>query len=145
MKKSIFWNWIPLISIGPLKFGQHKCFLIDKYQLIRTPDCDPPSWETYDFPDGDTSLSFEESYLVSVNRYESFFYQEKNLIGLSLEEICAILGPEDEIGETIILENDNLEKIGEIIPVEYNELGLQLWFENGVVTNTCSDGITEDD
>jgi len=46
----INWDWEPLVSVGPVRFGEAANLLIEKYNLQRPEfDCDTPDWETYQF------------------------------------------------------------------------------------------------
>jgi hypothetical protein len=124
----ISWNWIPLIAVGPVKFGEPVLPLIKKYQLIREPEYDAPGWESYEFPSSGEIVSVEDSSIVNISCYENILYKGKNLLGLSLDEVRFLIGLEDEFGE----------KIEGQIPVEYFRLGLQIWLEDSsVVSATC--------
>ncbi len=128
-KKSIFWNWEPLVSIGPFRFGEPVAPVIEKYNLRKLERVsEVADWDTYEVPDGNTVIYVEDSSIDSVACYDNLFYQGKNLLGISLEEIHEILGKEDEFGKII----------GEKTPVEYESFGLQIWFRNGITVDaTC--------
>ncbi len=134
---SIIWDLNPLISVGPVQFGTLitpfiKEYLLQKIELYPVEGLD---WDTYVFPDCESTLHVENSHIVSVGCYDNFFYKERNLLGLTFEEIQEILGPEDEIGE----------QIGEKIPVEYEKLGVEVWLRDEIVADiTCYGAFPED-
>jgi hypothetical protein len=131
----INWNWKPLISVGPLKFGQPAIPLIKKYNLIALEsDCESSDWDTYEFPNSQTRIYVENSYIDSVGCYDNLIYEGTNLLGLSLNEIRSILGNENEIGEVIEMQT----------PIEYETLGLQLWLEDKITIGGICYRVIED-
>jgi hypothetical protein len=124
---SLFWE--PLIAVGPFKFGTSIQQYIEMYSLQFVDDTDEVDcWLTYITPDKTTYIYAEGENIVSIACYECLFYQDQNLIGLSVSEIRKLLGNEDEIGEVV----------GGGIPIEYFSLGLQLWVQEEFVTDvTC--------
>ncbi len=128
-------HWEPLVSVGSFKFDELIQKYIDQYDLRFTDAADELlNWDSYSTPDKNVYIDTEDSRIVAISCYEHFFYKEKNLIGLSLNEIRTLLGHESEIGE----------QIGEAIPVEYDALSLQLWLKEGYVTNVTCNGFLGD-
>jgi hypothetical protein len=106
---SIIWNWKPKYSVGPVKLGEPFGAKFQEFELIRTPDYDAPDQESFKFPD-ETVLSIENSIVESICCKLNFYYLDKNLIGLSLENLRKVLGSENNIdsssSDEICLEYD---------------------------------------
>lgn len=131
----ILWNWKPLISVGPIKFGQLADSIIQQYDLVKLePPCKSADWETFEFPNCETRIYVYDSEIESVGCYDNLFYKGIDLLGLSLEEIIPILGKQYEIGEIIDMQ----------APVDYENLGLQLWMENKIMTGGICSGFIEE-
>ena len=135
MSEDYVLNWEPLVSVGPFKFDTSIQEYVQPYNLhfIEAAD-ETVNWDTYATSDKNVYIDTEDSKIIGVSCYECLFYKQKNLIGLSLSEIREILGTENEIGT----------QLGGKIPVEYYALSLQLWIQNGCVTNTTCNGFFED-
>jgi hypothetical protein len=143
-EQEIQWIWEPFISIGSIKFGEFIEPLIIKFGLekLEKPfeDC---SWETYRFPDCNTCLYSEDSQVTSAGCFDNLYYKGRNLFGLTIDEIRNTLGQESEIGETIkyYIKEEEVEQI----PVEFDELSLQIWFGGGLVESAIVHGSLEDE
>lgn len=113
--QEIIWDWIPLVSIGPIKFGQDPKLLIQRYSLII---CDADEEEiAYEFPDETTRVYVVDGKVDSVGCYDQFYYKGNIMVGMHLSEVLNILGPPDEIDKFY----------GDSRPLEYDNYGLQLW------------------
>ena len=135
MFKNYTLNWEPFVSVGPFKFDTLIQKYIEPYNLHFVEAADATvNWDTYATSDESVYIDTENSKIVSISCYVSFYYNGKNIIGLSLPEVREILGREDEIGD----------QLGEKIPVEYYALNLQLWVQNEYVTNVTCNGLVED-
>jgi len=135
MPKEIIWNWKPLESVGLITFGEYAPPIVAKYNLDKLyANCKSGDWDAYQFPNTETYVCVENFHIISVGCYDNIFYQDKNLIGLSLDEIRAILGKEDEISEIV----------GTQIPIEYENLSLILWLKDKIIVGAnCSRLIEE--
>jgi hypothetical protein len=122
----IIWDWKPLLSVGPIYFGDPVKKLVEN-QGLKLMDFDDgiTEWDTYQVPNGETTVHVEDGKVVSVGCYENLYFNGKNLLGLTLDTVRTILGKEDEIGEEII----------DKTPVEYERLGLQIWIRNEIVVD----------
>jgi hypothetical protein len=129
------WDWEPLVSVGPVRFGEAANPLIEKYNLQRPEfDCDTPDWEAYQFSGTDTLINVENSSIISVACHDNFFYKSNDLLGMSLKQIRQILGQEDEIDSMV----------GTQIPIYYDSLGLILWMKNDVIVSATCHSVIED-
>jgi len=129
-----FWSLDPLVSVGPVHFGELAHPLIKKYGLHRLEPEVSSGRETYEFNDCETRVYVEGGRIVCVGCFDELFYQGKNIFGLSFEEMHELLGPEDDIGEDIC----------GLVPVEYEKLGLQIWLRNGFVDSVMCNGPTNE-
>jgi hypothetical protein len=136
MNHEIIWNWNPLTSIGPVVFGESIDFLLGKYDLEKLDEEDLTGWDTYLFKNNSTRIYVEDAHIISVACYDNFFYEGKNLIGCTLQEVRKIFSQdEEEVGEIT----------GDKIPIDYDGLGMTLWFRHDLVADvTCHGVITED-
>jgi hypothetical protein len=131
--KTMKWDWHPCVSVGPLTFGESISPLIEKFDLQELDTDQAASGHIpYDFPNCETRIyANEDGEIENVGCFDNLYYQGQNLFGLTLDEIRALLGPEEEIGETVLFDfpGNEFEKF----PVDYYELGAQFWFRDGVV------------
>jgi hypothetical protein len=140
----IKWNWEPLISIGSIMFGESIEPLIIKFGLekLEKPfeEC---NWETYRVFNCNTCLYSENSRVTSAGCFDNLYYKGQNLFGITIEEVRIILGKESEIGEAMryYVGEEEIEQT----PVEFDELSLQLWFINGIVTSAIVHPLLEDE
>ncbi len=95
----IIWNWDSRkSSVGPIHFGIPVEQVVQEHNLIRTPEYEALDQELYEFPDG-SSISVENGLVNGVDYKSNFFYKTTNLIGLPIEDIRNLLGPEDSSDE----------------------------------------------
>jgi hypothetical protein len=95
----IIWNWSDKKDcIGPIRFGVHAESIIQEYKLKRTSEYEASGQELYEFADG-SSISVENGLINGVDCKSNFFYRNINLIGMSLEDIRDLFGPEDCLDE----------------------------------------------
>lgn len=120
-----FWQWIPGKSVGPFVFGERADPYIRDYALRkRKPDCSIADWETYEFPGFESWVIVQEGRILDVYCADEVEYRGVDLIGMTDAEIAERLG---EGGE-----KDFGTGLG--YAVEYDELGLRLFFVDQVVT-----------
>lgn len=84
----------------------------------------------------ETRIYTEGDRITGVGAFDELFYKGKNLFGMTLVRLRSHLGPPTEIGEAI----------GERIPVEYEQLGIQVWLgTDGLVDSVmCHEYIEPD-
>lgn len=139
------WNWVPLISVGPFKFGEPADPVIEKLNLqkLEKPYEEFDS-DSYEVSDGSVRLyTDEDGRIDGVGCFENIYYQDEDLFGLTLDEIRLRLGKEDQIGETILFDFKDNEY--EKVPVEFEKWSLQLWFREGVVESAMVNGLLNDE
>jgi hypothetical protein len=137
--KSIKWIWLPLVSVGSIKFGELADPVIEKFKLCKLEKpFEEADWDSYEFPDCETQIYTENSNITSVGCFDNIYYGDENLFGLTLDEIRKCIGQESEIGETIFFDfvGNEFEKT----PIEFDDLSLQLWFRDGVVESAMVSG-----
>lgn len=132
---NIIWDWKPLESIGGIKFGDCINELAKKYHLHPLKKMyESDEWETYEIPENLTKVYVAKDQIVEdIGCFDNLYYNGKNLFNLTLDEVREILGLEDEVGEAIYNYYD--EEPYEKIPVEFESLGLQLWFRGGIAVD----------
>jgi hypothetical protein len=137
------WEWNPLVSIGSLKFGESIEPIISEFDLYKL---DKPfeeaDWDSYEFPDLDKRVYTEDDHITSIGCFDDLYYKGQNLFGLTLDEIRTLLGEEDEIGETVLLDFEDGEY--EKTPVEFYKYGLQIWIRDGVVESAMLTGTLDE-
>ncbi|NJK65039.1 MAG: hypothetical protein HC921_22095 [Synechococcaceae cyanobacterium SM2_3_1] len=132
----LIWDWEPLVSVASIQFGAPASPVITKYNLQKLePACESADWDSYEFPDTDTRIYVENGCIERFSCYDNLFYKGQNLLGLSLDDIRQILGPEEKI-DTMV---------GASIPIEYESLGLTLWMEDDVIAGATCNAMIEDD
>jgi hypothetical protein len=136
------WEWNPLISIGPIKFGNPIDPIILEFSLCKlNKPFEEADWDSYEFPGFDKRIYSENNLITSVGCFDNLYYKGEDLFGLTLDKIKIVFGEEDEIGETIIFDFENNEY--EKIPIEFYNYGLQIWIKDGVVESAMLSGIVE--
>jgi hypothetical protein len=143
--KNIYWDWNPLISVGPFKFGESAKPLIQEYGLreLEKP-FEEADWNSYEFPDCETRVyTNKELKIDSIGCFDNIYYKGQNLFGLNLDQIRNLLGEEDEIGETVLFDFEDNEY--EKFPVEFEKLSLQIWFKDDMVESAMVHGLLDDD
>jgi hypothetical protein len=125
-------EWIPMISIGTLKFGEFVEPVISKFDLHKLDKpFDGADWDSYEFPNCDKRVYAEDGKITRIGCFDDLYYKGENLFGLTLDEIRVLLGEEDEIGESILFDFEDGEF--EETPIEFYQYGLQIWLRDGVV------------
>ncbi|KAF3886438.1 MULTISPECIES: hypothetical protein [Nostocales] len=132
---SINWIWKPLNSVGPFNFGNPISEFEKDYKLeLIEPADEITGWETYGLIHYETHIYVENSLIISINCYDQLIYQNLDILGMTLSEIRNLFGKENQPGELN----------GDQICIEYEELGLQLWFQDDIVTSASCYGLIED-
>jgi hypothetical protein len=143
--QEISWDWQPLVSVGPIKFGELAEPAIQKFSLQKQEKpFESFDSDTYEFPNCETRIYVDENQKIEdVGCSDNIYYQGENLFGLTLDEIRLRFGKEDKIGETLYFEFEDGDF--EEIPVEFEKLGLQLWLRDGVVVSAMVFGSYDDE
>jgi len=132
------WIWLPNVGIGPLRFGMSidECRDIHKNMVMQEDDTSN-CWITYSIPDENIFIDFEQAMLVCVRSHSSFIYNNRNLVGITLEALIDCLGvsPDEDSSDSECIEYDD----GEVqTPYDFCSLGLHIYCSNNVVVSaTC--------
>jgi hypothetical protein len=140
--QSIKWDWNPLVSIGIIKFGEPIEPLISTLNLNKTVS-EVPERESYQISSYYTSIDTENSLVVAVFCFENIYYKDRNLLGLNLDQIRCLLGKETRISDPLVYEIEGITF--EKIPVEFDDLSLELWLDKGLVERAIVYGMIEED
>jgi len=127
---NIIWEWVPNSSLGPIKLGdQISCYIETLHLLDDDAEDDITNWIGYRLPDVDTYIYVENEIIISITSYEEFIYKDKNIIGIKVNQLSEILGCEPtEFGRSVLFDDGDIQT-----PLEYIDLGLQLWVSNEIV------------
>jgi hypothetical protein len=102
------------------------------------------TWETYEVPGNKTKIYVNKNSIIEdIGCFDNLYYNGKNLFTLTFNEVREILGLEDEIGESIYNYYD--EEPYEKTPIEFESLGLQLWFRGGFAVDAMVSGSINDE
>ena len=88
------WDWRPLVSAGPVRFGQEIADVEMIFRLVqqrRRVDVDG-EWIWYGVEGTDYSLLTENGRVTSVSGCE-FVYSGRTLAGLTVAEVCKTFSP----------------------------------------------------
>jgi hypothetical protein len=141
--KNIYWDWNPLVSVGPFKFGESAILFIQEYNLqeLEKP-FQEADWNSYEFTDCETRIyTNEDSEIERIGCFDNIYYEGQNLFGLTLEGVQNIFGKADKIGE--IIEYDIEDDKFEAFPMEFERFGAQIWFENSIVDSVMTHGFLD--
>lgn len=130
------WEWSPSNGVGPLKYGALIQDYLSEYpiRLLEPEGSDVTGWGTYEIENSDKTIWTEEGKIVSIRCDEYFVYKGNNLIGLSKIECIAYLQRQpDEVGEGVLFEDGTVQK-----PLEFDELGLEVWLEDGKIVSASA-------
>ena len=134
----------PGVGVGPFRYGDKletllECFNLEKCER----DCSTATWQTWEVCDQEIRLYFNETDkeervgLVQIGCFDHLYYKGKNLFGLDLSALSALLGEEDEIDS---------EDYGGRRPIEFYDLGIQVWLNKKGLCDSvmCSEIIQEE-
>ncbi len=133
--------WIPFRKVGVFVFGEDINNLINKYNLLFLSDerNENVGWNVYTMPEDDIRIYTENDNIISIACYENCYYNNINMIGCSIEEICNMLKSKynNDIDEIEI--DDKPEKV-----YDFDDYGVQVWERNGkIVTVICDAEIND--
>tara|TARA_R110000787_G_scaffold1497_7_gene6284 strand:- start:3058 stop:3480 length:423 start_codon:yes stop_codon:yes gene_type:complete len=128
----MMWDWVPNQRLGPIEIG----ISVETYvgqlgaQLLAEID-DSTGWDSYYIPHHDVYINAEDGEVVSISAHKSFYYGIKNVLGMTIEQLEALLGCKaDEIGNSVEYEDGDIQT-----PYDYSELGLVAWVSQDVIVN----------
>ncbi len=130
--------WNPSKGIGPFQIGVKIKKYIQEFDLELVSDemKEGYEWETYSIKNRDDIRVYsEDSKVVSILCDEYCFYEGKNLIGITIEQLVNVLNTEP---------NEKVDKIdlddGIHYVYEFDDYGCQVWVkDNKVESFTCND------
>lgn len=128
-------KWNPLKNVGPFKINTSIDDYIEKYNLKKTENGkkDKTNWITYREINSNISIHVENNRIVSIACYKYCFYNDVNIIGLTINDFKNLINktPDDNI-DTIEIENETQ------YVYEFEDLGCQVWERSGkIVTIFC--------
>ena len=138
MAESHRWEWVPLVSIGGLRFNEPLSEDLGTLKLQRVEDSGYDSGDNIDSfreEGGDTEIELENGRVDTVYCRANFFFKGRDLIGLSAEEVMDIVGGnwelDEEDGDGRIFNEDDLE--------------IMIWEADGAVWSIIVSGPIEED
>lgn len=127
---------IPRVKVGEIRFNMTVDDLLE-LGYSHTEFDEQINWHTY-AKNEDIECYVEQGKIVSISCWKGATYNGEPIIGLTSEELINILGKPDEIDEPVWVSDEAQQT-----PWQYEELCLQIWFENEYVVSVfCSN---EDD
>ena len=128
------YEFVPLVSIGdvPLNINARGLMALGYFEDIAGFD-GFLRWHTYTKRQG-LHCYVKDGHLVCVKCFSSCYFGGENLIGKTPEEIMKLLGKPDEIGDPLWV-SDQVQQL----PYEFDDLGLQVWFESEKVVSVFCD------
>jgi len=135
------YTWIPTKSIGQIKFGSPVEPYVKDGVISRAEDVSDLG-QYWSDPD-DTVLveADDDGNVESVLLSRNCIYKDKNLFGMTLDEISALLDAKpDGVAEPIALDDGELET-----PAYFEAFGLTLGLRDGVVWTVDVDDGNYDD
>ena len=116
MAESHRWEWVPLVSIGGIRFNEPLPKDLGTLRLERVEDPDSDVGDNIDMfneVDGDTSMDVEDGRVGLVYCYDNFFFKGRDLMGLGAEEVMDAIGGnwvlDEEVDEDRRFLEDDLE------------------------------------
>ena len=136
------WLWIPNKSLGAIEFDTSIEIYINSIgAYMSEPKNDITGWETYEIDNEELYIYVEEGLVVSVSAYESIYFKNINLIGLSQKELIEILEVEpDEVGTPVLYEDGDVQT-----PLDFDSLGLGAWISNDRLVSGCCSNLIQFD
>ena len=136
---------IPRVAIGPIRYGDAASSLlsIEGFEEIEPdPDYVIDSWYMNDELDVDVFFDDDTGKIARIVCGKALFFNNVNLIGLTLEDAETLLQHKHEDAEFGI---EMYEK-GDLRDVYYlDELGVTFWVKDGVIESVTADNDENDD
>ena len=131
-----FFLWIPLVSVGPFKFGDDINNYFVQYRLKQIPEeyNEKVNWDVYALPNEELRIFSENGRIVAVACEKICAYEDLNIIGMKMGKVAQAIRIEPDFIETEELTG------GPQDVYDYDALGLQLWLKDGIVVKAiCSE------
>ena len=132
----MMWNWVPNKSFGPILLGENVSIYAKELKLILDDSgiSDSTGWNTWLSELFEIMINSDFEKVISVTAYDEFCYEDKNIIGMSIDQLLDTLGDEaDEVGESVEYDDGDVQT-----PYEFYDLGLQDWLsQDKVVSISC--------
>lgn len=128
---------IPLQSISSFQFDSD----ILQYQMLLSnwelEPMDEFGKEYYKSPDNNLMLAVRKQKLESIFCYQTLYYQNINLIGLTIAELCQLFNtqPTGEVSE-YDFEDDGYPQF----VYQFDTIGLQVWEKQGKIVTIIASG-----
>lgn len=124
--------WQPRESFGPFRLGARIGDLVRSMQIEIDPSLNVPGvgLVSYTAKDG-IRLEVREGRIESISSESSFYFRDKNLIGMDLSDVQVLLGvAPDSVDD--VYDDESLQI------ADFDDLGLQICMLKNVVTSaTC--------
>ena len=128
------WQWVPGKSVGPFQFGSDANLVIEQFGLRKLePDCSIADWNSYEIPGCESRISTEDNKISSVSCWDSLYYNERDILNMSLIEARALFGTEEGV-----------KSIGkDAMVLFYDSMGLTLFFDGEWIESAiCGECLT---
>jgi hypothetical protein len=147
-KDDSFWEWAPLVSFGVFQFGSplsnykrlRLIYLEEESTIFDEKENEELNHFAYTLSGYENNLRIytdTQRKLTSVLS-KRFIFKGHHLIGLKVEQICDILGKKYDSHDDIGIEGENW------FSYTFDDLGLFLWEEDGIITSITSSLAYED-
>ncbi len=132
-------KWTPLLSLGPIKFDTP--FVINSFGDLRIEDDSDPDmdWKTYRIIELRTTVHVEDGVITNCETSLSCVYGQKELIGMTLDELYEIFPDDLEFRESF----DGFPYTND----EYicDKMDITFWLEDGIVASITVGGSVYED
>lgn len=122
--------WVPKISYGELVFGQP---LPSQYEYLKLePSYEDADWDVYQLVGESIRVSVTDNQITSIECWDEFYIDLKNIVGLEFNECVDLLGGGFELQATGFCSGEE----------EYTkeELGITLWVVRSVISGVTIQG-----
>lgn len=130
------WIWAANKSLGDVELGVSIGALKCKNDIVldEKVETEVSDWETYKVANEKIYIDFENESVVCIRSYEYFFFREKNIIGMHIQDLIMELGVvPDERGESIEYEDGDIQ-----VSYDFLSLGLHVYCSDDVIVSaTC--------
>ncbi|MEP3476373.1 MAG: hypothetical protein ABJN57_09160 [Hyphomicrobiales bacterium] len=136
LKNHEAWEWIPHVGLGPFKYETSVQEYMSEFDLILEKEENKKDydWDTYNIIGTDKCIWTEDDIIMSIRCDDQFNYNEKNLIGMTEDELFSHMkGQSYEMGIDVLYDDGTQQT-----PFEYNDLGLSVWTENRIVVSASA-------
>ena len=138
MSKLHLWEWVPLISVGGLRFDEPLPEDLGTLRLQRTkhrPGEIVGGLIVFEEVGGETDVYLNEDKIESVFCYDNFYFKGRDLMGLSAEKVMDAIGGAWDLDD----EDEDEREFSE------DNLGITIVEEGGIVATIIVHGFIEGD